>query len=603
MSWVTAIWSMIGAVCVTLAAMHLVVWFKCRSAWANLLFALAALASAGAAGCELWMMRATTTAEFGNALRWTHLPAWVIILALVGFTRLHLRAGRKWLAWTICGLRTLSLGLDFLFSPNLNFREITGLRAVPLLGETVTTAVGVPNPWMLVGQASLLLFVCFILDAAVTVWRRGDPLQKQLLVGAITFMGVAGTAQTVLAMWHIVQTPITASLLFTGIVVVMAVELSDGLIRAAKLADELRESEQRLSLAADATRLGLWVWNIGRDELWANAAGRELFGFTAAEPLDRDRFFEAVHPVDRDATRQALAKSLLEDEEYEREYRVILPGNHVRWIAVRGRVERDGMRAIRVRGVAMDLTARKEAERELAQQRTELAHLARVNTLGEMAGTIAHELNQPLAAMLSNAQVGRRSLHSRAPDLTEMAEIFDDIAADAKRAGGIIHGMRAMLKKDAPTEHQCFSLNDAVTQVLSLLHGEIVARQQEVKIQLGETLPPVRAERVEIHQVLINLVINGLDAMKEEPPRDAMKITTAWQDGTVTVSVHDSGPGLPPEIIPRLFDPFFSTKPGGLGLGLSISRSIAERFGGKLLAENHPAGGAVFHLILPAANA
>lgn len=601
MSWVTVIWSMVGSACLTLAVMHGVVWFKHRIAWANLLFALAALGSAAAAGGELWMMRADTPAEFGSAVRWLHLPAWVMILALVGFVRVHLRAGRTWLACLVCGLRTVSLVLNFLFSPNLNYREITGLRPLPFLSETVATGVGVPNPWMLVGQASLLLFVCFIVDAAVTVWRRGDPQQKQLLTGAIVFLAVAGSIQTVLAMWQIVQTPITASLFFSGVIFVMAMELSDGLIRAARLAADLRESEQRLSLAADATHLGLWVWDIDRDELWANAAGRELFGFTASERLNRDRFFEAVHPAEREDMRRVLAKSLQEDDEYEREYRVLRPDGQHRWIAVRGRVERDGaQRAIWVRGVAMDLTSRKDAEREVALHRNELAHLARVNTLGEMAGTLAHELNQPLAAMLSNAQVGRRSLRTGTPDLTEMAAIFDDIAADAKRAGGIIHGMRAMLKKDAPAESQCLSLNDSVTQVLSLLHGEIVARQQDVMVHLDESLPPVRAARVEIHQVLINLVINGLDAMKAEPRRGTLKISTARQDDTVIVAVHDAGPGIPPAVMPRLFDPFFPTKPGGLGLGLSLSRRIMERFGGELQAENHPSGGAVFRMILPA---
>jgi len=602
MSWVTVIWSMVGSACLTLAVMHGVVWFKHRIARANLLFALAALGSAGAAFGELWMMRAATTAEFGSAVRWLHLPAWVMILALVGFVRLHLRAGRAWLAWSVCGLRTLSLGLDFLFSPNLNYREITGLRPLPFLGETVATGVGVPNPWMLIGQASLLLFVCFVVDVAVTVWRRGDPRQKRLLAGMIVFLAVAGSIQTVLVMWQIVQTPITASLFFSGVIIVMAMELSDGLIRAARLAADLRESEQRLSLAAAATRLGLWVWDIGRDELWANTAGRALFGFTATERLNRDRFFEAVHPAEREGMSRALAKSLLEDDEYEREYRVLLPDGQIRWIAVRGRVERDGaQRAIRVRGVAMDLTARMDAEQKQAQLRNELAHLSRVNTLGELAGTLAHELNQPLAAMLSNAQVGRRSLHTGTPDLTEMAEIFDDIAADAKRAGGIIHGMRAMLKKDAPAEPQCLSLNDSVTQVLSLLHGEIIGRRQEVAVQLDTTLPTVRAKRVEIQQVLINLVINGLDAMSEGARRGTLQVSTVRHADAVVVSVHDAGPGIPPAVMSRLFDPFFSTKPGGLGLGLSISQSIMERFGGELQAANHPGGGAVFRMILPVA--
>src|SRR5512137_2291950 len=130
MSWVTVIWSMVAATCLTLAALHLLVWCRNRLAWANLLFALTAIGTAAMAACEFWMMRAGTVAEYGTALRWIHAPAWLMILSLVGFVRLYLRAGRLWLAWAICGLRTLSLILDFVFTPNLNYREITSLRPI-----------------------------------------------------------------------------------------------------------------------------------------------------------------------------------------------------------------------------------------------------------------------------------------------------------------------------------------------------------------------------------------------------------------------------------------------------------------------------------------
>ena len=140
-----------------------------------------AAATALVAVCELWLMRAETTGDFGVALRWLHLPVWVVIVSLVGFVRLYLRAGRPWLAWVVCGTRTLSLVLNFALTPNLNYREITGLRPIRFLGESVSVADGVPSPWMLVGQASLLLLVVFVADAAVAVWRRGDRRQARLL--------------------------------------------------------------------------------------------------------------------------------------------------------------------------------------------------------------------------------------------------------------------------------------------------------------------------------------------------------------------------------------------------------------------------------------
>ena len=184
MSWVTIIWSMVASACLTLAAMHLLVWCKKRTAWSHLLFSLTAVATAVMACCEFWMMRAETPGQIATALRWIHAPAWVIILALIAFVRIHLRAGRPWLGWTTGALRTLSLLLNFLVGQNLNYREVIHLRHIPFFGESVSVAEGVSNPWMLVGQLSLLLFVVFVTDAAIAVWRHGDRRQA-LFTGGI----------------------------------------------------------------------------------------------------------------------------------------------------------------------------------------------------------------------------------------------------------------------------------------------------------------------------------------------------------------------------------------------------------------------------------
>ena len=190
MSWVTIVWSMAASACLTLAAMHLLVWSRRRTAWANLLFAVSAAGTAAYAGCELWMMRAQTPGEFGLALRWAHVPGWVTVVSLVAFARVYLRAGRLWLAWTVCGVRTLSLLLDFGPAPNLNYREISALRHVPFLGDTVSVAEGVPNPWMLVGLLSLLLLAIFAVDASLAAWRRGDRRQALAVGGSIAFFAV-----------------------------------------------------------------------------------------------------------------------------------------------------------------------------------------------------------------------------------------------------------------------------------------------------------------------------------------------------------------------------------------------------------------------------
>ena len=174
MNWVTVIWSVGGGACLTLALMHVVVWWKDPAARANLTFSVLAVAVAALAALELALMRAETPEQFGTIARWIHVPAWVIVASLVAFVRLYLQAGRPWLAWTVIGLRTVSLILNFVFSPNLNYWQIGPLRHISFLGQSVSVPTGIPNPWMLVAQLSLLLLMIFVIDATITVWRRAD---------------------------------------------------------------------------------------------------------------------------------------------------------------------------------------------------------------------------------------------------------------------------------------------------------------------------------------------------------------------------------------------------------------------------------------------
>jgi hypothetical protein len=211
MNWVIVIWSVGSGVCVAMALLHILVWWNNRAARANLAFATLAIAVAIFAAFELALMRAQTPEQFGTILRCLHLPLWVLVVSLVVFIRLYLRAGRLWLAWAVVGVRTLSLVLNFILWPNINFREITGLRQIPFLGESASIAVGVPNPWMLVAQLSLWLLVIFVADAAITVWRRGERREALIVGGGILFFVIAGTAQGMALNWGIISMPVTVS--------------------------------------------------------------------------------------------------------------------------------------------------------------------------------------------------------------------------------------------------------------------------------------------------------------------------------------------------------------------------------------------------------
>jgi C4-dicarboxylate-specific signal transduction histidine kinase len=310
---------------------------------------------------------------------------------------------------------------------------------------------------------------------------------------------------------------------------------------------------------------------------------------------------QRIHPDDREGVERAVRSALEGRGDYAAEFRLILPDNTQRWVVARGRVYPDAQgKPVRMMGATTDITARKQAEDKARQQYQELAHLSRLSVLGEISGSLAHELNQPLGAILANAQASRRWLAGDPPKLDETRAAIEDIIRDDKRAGEIVHRVRALAKKDAPTS-QLLDVNGVIRETAVLLHSELVAADVPLTLELQPHLPAVKAGHVELQQSLLNLMLNGLQAQQAtERSRRRLTVTTHHAGGTVTMAVRDRGPGLSPEIASRVFDAFFTTKPGGLGLGLSFCRRIAEIHGGKLWAENHPDGGAVFSLLLPA---
>ena len=245
-------------------------------------------------------------------------------------------------------------------------------------------------------------------------------------------------------------------------------------------------------------------------------------------------------------------------------------------------------------------SARPRTERRRFQP--DLARFTRIGTLGEFALSLAHELNQPLAAILSNAQAARRFLAEPNPPIDEVRAIIDDIDADDRRAGEVIHGMRELLNHH-DVETVVVDLNEIVRSVARLLHGDFLLRRVTLVLDLQVPLPVVRCDRVQIQQVLLNVVLNGFEAMRDTVTVDRRMIirTRAETDGCCVVSVRDAGSGIPQAELQRVFDQFFSTKPDGLGMGLAIARSIVEGHGGRIWATNNSDVGATFHFALPTA--
>jgi C4-dicarboxylate-specific signal transduction histidine kinase len=254
-----------------------------------------------------------------------------------------------------------------------------------------------------------------------------------------------------------------------------------------------------------------------------------------------------------------------------------------------------------VTGALIDVTERRAAERLAAEQRRELAHLGRVAILGELSAALAHEINQPLAAILANARAAQVLLEADGAGSDELREILADIAADDLRAGAVIHSVRGLVKK-GESDPQTLSINEVVGEVLELARADLQHRGIIVSTRLYSTAPRVVGDRVQLQQVLLNLIVNAADAMSETPPGDRLLVVaTSMHDGAARVEVRDRGSGIAQDALARVFEPFVTTKPGGLGLGLAICRSIVTAHGGRMWARNNPEGGATLAVSLPLA--
>lgn len=277
------------------------------------------------------------------------------------------------------------------------------------------------------------------------------------------------------------------------------------------------------------------------------------------------------------------------------------PDGSKRYVSVSGLPMFDETgRFVGYRGVGRHITERKRAEEALRSARAELAHANRVITMGQLTASIAHEVSQPIAATTLNAQAGLRWLGAQPPNLSEVRQILGRIVDDSNRAGDVIGRIRALIKK-APPRKEGVEINEAILEVIALTHGEAAQNGVSVRTQLADGLPLIQADRVQLQQVILNLIINAVEAMRDagEGPRELLISTGRDASNGVLVSLRDSGPGLNPASLERLFEAFYTTKPAGLGMGLPICHSIIEEHGGRIWAAANEPRGAVFHFTLP----
>jgi len=364
----------------------------------------------------------------------------------------------------------------------------------------------------------------------------------------------------------------------------------------------LRASEERFSKAFSASLDAISI--VSQPDariLELNDRWEAMFGYSRDSAINRT--IDQLHIYASERDRELIA-DLMRTRGYVREYELDMKhrnGTMLRAVLAAETVEVAGEPCVII--MVRDITERQRAEREIAVQRSELAHLGRVALVGELSGTLAHELNQPLAAILANARAAQRMLAREDLDVAEFQAILDDIVSDDRRAGAVIQRVRALIRKDE-TELHLVSPNDVVTDVLELAHSDLIQRAVAVSTRLAPSLPEVQGDRVQLQQVVLNLIVNACDAMVDNPPASrTLVITTLARSGAVRISISDSGTGITTQPIDAVFQPFVTSKRHGLGLGLAICRSIVDAHGGRMWAVNNRGGGATFHVLLPDATA
>src|SRR6476646_9221897 len=575
MSWITVIWSMSAAACLTLAAFYGAVWCKQRENRVYIVFSCSAVAAAAISAFELWMINARTVEHYELLVRWVHVPTWVLTLSFVAFVRLYLRAGRVWLAWSIYVLRTLVLILNFLFPVSINFKTITDIRHFSWAGEIVSVPVGIPNPWGLLSHVSLLLLLVFCVDAAITVWRRGDRRRALLVGGSMTF-GAILAWHVPLVIWGIIDVPFFLGFTYTGIVAAMGYELSSDMARAARLTRELEISEKRFNLAADSADLGFPV------------SGRITF----------QELISRWHEDDREKVRQAVNEAIEHGKDYQAEFRIVRAGGSLQWVCARGRVQLDEQRKPkRLTGVSLDITARKEAEALARQQRHELEQLRQQRTaflereVAERARLereviescareqrrIAYELHdgvgQQLVSIALSAKLLEQQLRPAGPAEAGKASAIVQLANEAAR----------QVRLTARSLEGADGVGDLKTALESLAMS--ISQNCRVKSVVkanGASLPVSAPVSDQLYRIAQEAVRN---AIEHGAAREVL-IQLTFGHRNMVLTVQDDGQG-------------FDTKSNGHGMGLRIMRYRAQCIGGSCEVQAGPTQGTLVHCRVP----
>jgi C4-dicarboxylate-specific signal transduction histidine kinase len=360
-----------------------------------------------------------------------------------------------------------------------------------------------------------------------------------------------------------------------------------------------RRVEAYLDEAQELSRTGSFSWKVSSGDIFWSKEGYRMLELDRAAKPSIDLFLQGVHPDDRHVVQHEIDRAQRGEQDYDYEHRWLTPSGLTKHLHVRAHRVRFDSGEDEIVGALIDVSEARQAQEALHAAQSALAHAARVATLGEMSASIAHEVNQPLAGIVTNGEAGLRWLNRKEPELVEVRSAMERMIRDAKRASQVVERLRALARK-APAQTTALDLNEVITESTALLLSEIQNHRVVLQLDLARDLPPVLAGRVELQQVVINLMMNGMQAMDPVTGRPRrLVVRSSRHNDEVLVSVRDSGVGIDPDNIDRLFNAFFTTRANGMGMGLSIGRSIVESYGGRIWASNNDGPGTTFQFALP----
>ncbi|MEY2539329.1 MAG: hypothetical protein QOG67_3069 [Verrucomicrobiota bacterium] len=364
--------------------------------------------------------------------------------------------------------------------------------------------------------------------------------------------------------------------------------------------EELRRSEAKLAEAQRVSQTGSFVWNVSTGERFGSKEFFRILGFDEPRSVTFEMVLQRAHPEDRAFVEETIDRATRDEKDLDYEHRLLMPDGLVKYVHVVAHAIRDQADRLEFIGAVVDVTATKQAEEKLHKAQMELAHVTRVTTLGELTASIAHEVNQPLTAVVANADAALRWLNRETPDLAAARRSVEWVIDDSNRANEVIRRVRSLAKK-TDLEKMPLDLNQVVKEAIALVRRELNSHRVSLQAELAPALPGVFGDRIQLQQVIINLLINGIEAMQSVTGRPRELAIRSSQDeiGQVRLSVTDCGVGISAEDVNRLFNAFFTTKTNGLGMGLSICRSIVEAHGGRLSAGGNDGPGATFQFVLP----